>query len=225
MRLRKNNQFNSFNYNNLEDNMFWNIFVKLCMEKNKSPTAIGTELGFSRATVSNWKTGGAPRETALLKIANYFNVSVDYLLGNTDETPTKKLPKTNTKRIPVVGDVAAGIPIEAIEEWDDWEEIDKRKFTAAEYIALKIHGDSMEPEIKNGDIVIIECENPCKTGDYAIVLINGSEATCKKIQFMPDGIRLISLNPEYGPMFFTKKQIEELPVRIFGKVVEIRRTI
>lgn len=78
--------------------MFWNTFVNLCMEKEKSPTAVGLELGFSRATVSNWKSGGIPRETAIRKIADYFGVTVDYLLGNTDnrekaeeKTPSKIL--------------------------------------------------------------------------------------------------------------------------------------
>lgn len=65
--------------------MFWDVFVELCMGKEKSPTAVGLELGLTRATVSNWKKGGAPRETALRKIADYFGVSVDYLLGKTDQ--------------------------------------------------------------------------------------------------------------------------------------------
>lgn len=74
--------------------MFWNTFVNLCMEKEKSPTAVGLELGFSRATVSNWKSGGIPRETAIRKIADYFGVTVDYLLGNTDnrEKAEEKMP-------------------------------------------------------------------------------------------------------------------------------------
>lgn len=78
--------------------MFWNTFVNLCMEKEKSPTAVGVELGFSRATVSNWKSGGIPRETAIRKIADYFGVTPEYLLGETDsrekadeKTPSKIL--------------------------------------------------------------------------------------------------------------------------------------
>lgn len=67
--------------------MFWDNYLQLCIQKNKTPTAIGIELGFSRATVSNWKNGGIPRETALHKIAVYFGVSIDYLLGKS-ETPS-----------------------------------------------------------------------------------------------------------------------------------------
>ena len=71
--------------------MFWDVFVELCMGKEKSPTAVGLELGLTRATVSNWKKGGAPRETALRKIADYFGVSVDYLLGNAEkEKPSEE---------------------------------------------------------------------------------------------------------------------------------------
>ncbi len=203
--------------------MFWETFKRLCQEHGTTPSNVAEAIGGGRSSTTQWKNGSVPQGKKLQKIADYFDVSVDYLLGKTDELPSKPSAESYAKRIPVVGDVAAGIPIEAIQEWDDWEDIDKRQFPAPEYIALKIHGDSMEPDIRNGDRVIVECGNPCRTGDYAIVIVNGSEATCKKIQFMPDGIRLISLNPDYGPMIYTSAQVQELPVRIFGKVVEVRR--
>lgn len=200
--------------------MFWEKFIELCNKNNTNPTAVCKQTNLSPAAATNWRKGSVPNSTTVKKIADYFQVSPDFFYH---ATPKPVRHKTSIKRIPVLGDVAAGIPIEAIEEWDDWEEINADKLTAPDYVALKIHGDSMEPKLENGDIVIVECGNPCKTGDCAIVLINGSEATCKKIQFMPNGIKLISLNPAYDPMFYSKKQIEELPVRIFGKVVESRR--
>ncbi len=200
--------------------MFWEKFIGLCNKHNTNPTTVCKQSNLSPAAATNWRRGSVPNDTTIKKIADYFGVLPDFF-GEDASQPAHN--KASVRRIPVVGDVAAGIPIEAIEEWDDWEEINADKFKAADYVALKIHGDSMEPKLENGDIVIVECGNPCKTGDCAIVLINGSEATCKKIQFMPSGIKLIPLNPDYDPMFFTKEQIEELPVRIFGKVVESRR--
>ena len=66
--------------------MFYEKFVQLCNERKLFPTAVAQELGFSSGTVTWWKKGRAPRDTALQKIAAYFGVSVDYLLGK--DTPT-----------------------------------------------------------------------------------------------------------------------------------------
>lgn len=195
--------------------MFWENLVELCSKQNISPTGLCLKLGFSNATAVRWKKGSMPNDTTLKKIADYFGVSVEYLKGES------KSPR-RIKKIPVLGNVAAGVPIEAIEEWDDWEEIDEDQYPAGEYIALRIHGDSMEPKFSEGDVVIVQYGNPCESGDIAIVMVNGSEATCKKIKFMPEGIFLISLNPEYEPMFFSAKEVVELPVRVLGKVVELR---
>ena len=75
--------------------MFWNNFVSLCTNLGKSTTAVILELGFSRSSVTSWKNGTKPNNTALLKIANYFNVTVDYLLNDNSkqkETPPEELP-------------------------------------------------------------------------------------------------------------------------------------
>lgn len=195
--------------------MFWERLIKICNERGTSPTAVVKALKISGGSVTKWKNGSIPNDTTLLKLADYFGVSVEYLKGES------KSPR-RIKKIPVLGNVAAGVPIEAIEEWDDWEEIDEDQYPAGEYIALRIHGDSMEPKFSEGDVVIVQYGNPCESGDIAIVMVNGSEATCKKIKFMPEGIFLISLNPEYEPMFFSAKEVVELPVRVLGKVVELR---
>ena len=130
-------------------------------------------------------------------------------------------------RIPVFGNVAAGVPILAIENYDrddpdDWEEISEKMANTGDFIALRIHGDSMEPRMQEGDVVIVRLQPNIETGDIAIVRINGDEATCKKIKKTPEGLTLISTNPTYDPMFFTPKEVQTLPVEIIGKVVELR---
>ena len=82
---------------------------------------------------------------------------------------------------------------------------------------------SMEPTIKDGDTVIFRQQPDAETGDIVIALVNWGEGTCKKLKKYDDGIALISINPSYEPMIFTAKQVESLPVRIIGRVVELRR--
>jgi repressor LexA len=90
------------------------------------------------------------------------------------------------------------------------------------YIALTIHGQSMEPRMNEGDVVIVRLQEDVESGETAIVMVNGGDSTCKKIKKTPEGVMLISTNPAYEPMFYTNAQIAELPVRILGKVVELR---
>ena len=175
-------------------------------------------IGISKNYFTDWKSGRIKSYTKYLpQIAEFFDVSVDYLLGN----DTKKKRKVGVK-IPVYGNVAAGVPIEAWDDILDYEEIDEDMASRGEYFALRIKGDSMEPKISDGDVVVVLCQSDVDNGQVAIVLIDGHEATCKKIKKTPEGVYLISTNPKYDPMFYSNKEIKELPVRILGRVVELR---
>ena len=204
-----------------------NRIIDLMKLKNCDNQMLASALGLNRQVVTDWK---AERSKSYMKylpqIADYFGVTVDYLLGKTDEKEPESTRRPGV-RIPVYGNVAAGVPILAIENYDsddpdDWEEITEKMASTGEYFALRIHGDSMEPKISNGDIVIVRIQQTIESGETAIVRINGDEATCKKVKRTPEGMMLISTNPVYEPMFFTPKQVQELPVEIIGKVVELR---
>ncbi len=196
--------------------MFWEKFVELCLLNGTKPNPVAKELGISSGAVTKWKSGSIPHHTTIKKIADYFGVTVDYLLG--------KNINNNQNRIlvPVLGRVAAGVPIEAIEYIEDYEELNKDEFGDGEYFGLTIHGDSMEPRMTEGDVVIVKQQCDVNNGETAIVIVNGSDATCKKIKKTPEGIFLISTNPAYDPKFYSNKEINELPIIIKGKVVELR---
>ena len=126
-------------------------------------------------------------------------------------------------KIPILGSVPCGEPTEAIEEIIGYIEVLPNM--AKDHFGLIAKGDSMAPKIEKGDTLIIKKQSTVESGDVAIVKVNGDEATCKKIVFTDEGITLISLNPNYEPRFFTNAQIESLPIKIIGKVVEIRRKL
>lgn len=134
-------------------------------------------------------------------------------------------PKKDTRKgiiINVLGRVAAGIPIEAIEDIIDTEEITKEMASTGDFFGLQIHGDSMEPRIAEGDVVIVRQQEYAESGDTVIALINGDDATCKRLKKYEHGIMLLSNNPAYEPMVFSEKDIQDKPVTILGKVVELR---
>jgi repressor LexA len=128
------------------------------------------------------------------------------------------------RTIPVLGSVIAGIPIEAIEDIVDYEEIGEDILkTGSEFFGLKVKGDSMSPTLIAGDTIIVRKQEDCENGDIAVVLVNGNEATVKKVLKKETGIMLQPINPAYEPLSFTNKEINKLPVKIIGTVVELRR--
>lgn len=159
------------------------------------------------------------------------SVSTLQLIATATNTPLEDLlPSTKTVsptgrgvRIPVLGRVVAGIPIEAVEEILDYEEITPELAATGEFFALKIRGHSMEPRMMEGDVVIVRRQDDVDSGDVAIVLVNGDEATVKRVKKQPEGITLIATNTSvYEPHFYSNKEISDLPVRILGRVVELR---
>lgn len=172
-------------------------------------------LGISKNVFTDWKGGrNSSYQKHLPRIAEFLGVSVDSLLVGTKSAPVT--------RIPVRGAVAAGVPIEAIEEILDYEELDAHMAAQGEYMALKLRGESMEPRMRSGDVVIVRLQPDVDSGDIAVVMVDGADATVKKIRKSPDGIMLVPYNPSYEPIFYNNAQIESLPVTILGKVVELR---
>ncbi len=186
---------------------------------------LANRLSVNKSVVSSWLSGSRyPRMNTMEKIANIFKIEKSDLIEDKSEKETTS-HHTKGIRIPVLGRVAAGIPIEAIEDIDEWEEIPEAMAKTGEYFALRIKGESMSPKLQPGDIVIVKKQNDVDTGDTAIVLVNGNDATVKQIKKTETGIMLVGLNLEvYQPHFYSNKEIEELPVKIIGKVIESRHT-
>ena len=125
-------------------------------------------------------------------------------------------------RIPVLGKVPAGIPVEAVEEVLSYEELSAAAYPEGYYFGLQISGNSMEPRIQDGDIVIVRKQEDVESGKIAVVLVENENATVKKLIKHEKGISLLPFNQSYTPMFFTWYDVEHLPVRIIGQVVELR---
>nr|DAM28943.1 MAG TPA: repressor protein [Bacteriophage sp.] len=213
---------------------------ELCKEKHISVNALEQELGFAKGSLCKIDKN-KPSSEKLQKLANYFNVQLEYLTGASEFKTKKEMLQHfddvyNTPalqsdvfrlekgmKIPVLGSVAAGTPIFAEENYIGSEEISEELASTGEFFGLKIKGDSMSPRIMEGDTVIIRQQDDAESGDIVIVLINGDSATCKRLMKYQEGISLISFNPAYEPMTFSNKDIMEKPVRIIGKVVENRQ--
>lgn len=207
-------------------NAFSQQLVHYLEISGKTRAELADHLGVGRSTVSMWiKNGNMPRMKTLYDICQFLNIPSIEMLTRPQEPATAIENFGRLKKgvvIPVLGSVAAGIPIEAIEDVIDTEEITQEMAATGKFFGLKIKGNSMEPRICNGDVVIVRQQEDAESGDIIIACVNGDEATCKRLRKYEDGIALISSNPSYDPMYFSNKEIEQKPVSILGKVVELR---
>ncbi len=196
-----------------------------------SQKAFADELNISKSSINMYERGERePSLEVLEAIADYFNVDMDFLLGKSDVKNKLMLSFLSGQnnnaskgiKIPVLGYVRAGVPIEAVEEILDYEEITESMARTGDFFALSIKGDSMEPKISEGDVVIVRKQEKVENGELAVVLVNGHDATVKKFYMNESGVTLISTNPAFEPFTFTKQEVVELPIRVIGKVVELR---
>lgn len=209
--------------------------IKDYRQKNKlSMDAFSERSGISKAYISlleknrHPQTGKAiaPSIQCIKQAADGMHIDFNILFSMLDGDVTlNTIPpkeKVSGVKINVLGRVAAGIPLEAIEEIIDTEEISEDMAHTGEFFGLLIHGNSMEPRMYEGDVVIVRQQDDAENGDIVIAMVNGDDATCKRLRKYRDGIELISINPAYQPMFYSNEDIQNKPIKIIGKVVELR---
>lgn len=189
------------------------------IEMNYTMKELAEKVGVSEGTISRWESGDISnmRRDKIVNLAKTLHISPAAIMEWDEQEQ-----RTNAIRIPVLGRVAAGIPIEMVEDVIDWEEIDDATAKLGTIFALSIKGDSMEPRIVSGDVVIVRQQDDAESGDIVIVSVNGDDATCKRLRKYKDGIELIPSNPSYSPIFFSNEEIVAKPVKILGKVIELR---
>lgn len=202
--------------------IFINNLDKYMRLNEISQTDLSIKLGVNKSVVSSWLSGSRyPRMNTMERIATIFHVEKSDLIEKKDTVA--KAPRMPVK-IPILGSVVAGIPLDAIEDIIGYEEITPEMAAQGDYFALRIKGASMEPVLTEGDVVIVKKQSYCDSGDIAIVLVNGNEATVKKVTYSDAGITLIGYNAAvYPPRLYTPQEVQNLPVQIIGRVIESRR--
>lgn len=198
---------------------------------NMRPQDLANASGVSKASISQYLSGShAPSNISSGKMAKVLNVSPVWLMGfdvpmHEAKEPVQKFKTYKSVKIPVLGAVAAGEPIDAIENVEGWEDIPEDWTKHGEYFALRIQGHSMSPDIRDGDVVIVRVQPVVENGEIAIVCVNGESATCKRLKRYETELCLIPINSDYETLRFTPQEVESLPVTILGRVIEIRRKL
>lgn len=197
-------------------------YMKLnCKDRND----ICRDLKFPYTTFAEWYNGNIyPRIDKIEMLANYFNIKKSDLIERKENEDILKkigaipLSEIETISIPILGTVKAGYDYLAQENIIDYVGFKLKKSDIENYYALNIVGDSMEPLFDEGDTILVHKQDNFENGDNCVVLINGNEATVKKVYKGTNGIELKAVNPYYPPRLFTKEEIKTLPIQVIGVV-------
>lgn len=196
-----------------------NRIKKLRDEFNYTQQDLADKLNSSKSVIGLYESETRkPSLEVLVKLSEIFNCSIDYILCKTDV----RNAIVHIARIPVLGTVKAGYDWLAEENVVDYITLKEELPNMEEYYALRVTGDSMLPLLSDGDLVIVHNQNDVESGQTAVVLINGEEATVKKVVKTTEGIELHSMNPYYPVKKFTLEDMKNIPVKIIGRVKEAK---
>lgn len=201
---------------------------QLRRQKGLTQEELGKYIGVKKAAVMKYEKGNVQnmKRSSIETLSKLFDVTPSYLMC-LEENENNNDNKLTYKRIPVLGSIPAGVPIELIQDVIDYEDISEEMLKGGkEYFALKVKGTSMWPKYLDGDTIIVLKQNDCESGQDAIVMVNGNDGTLKRVIKKDTGITLEPINQqEYNSVSYSNEDIEKLPIRILGVVKEIRRKI
>lgn len=206
-------------------------FQELCEARDVTPYKVSKATGVSTQALSAWKNGQyTPKQDKIQRIADYFGVPVSYFYEEATlpdrllvDYPLEWWNRNEHLFDEPVYDVAAGPGYRNETQPQEFIENTKRE---EEYSYARVHGDSMLPELRDGDIVKVHHQTETNPSDFTLVRINGDEAACKYVEIVENGVWLRAENKEvYPDKFYSIAEVMSLPVQIIGKVVELRREL
>ncbi|PCF84638.1 LexA family protein [Staphylococcus intermedius] len=191
-------------------------------ELNLTLEQVGDLVGVGKSTVRKWETGDIEnmKRDKIVKLAKALKVSPSYIMGIDEEQP--QLETLPVKKIPVLSKISAGMPIYTEENLIDYIYFATKNLNHnKEEFGLCVSGDSMDKLFQDGDIVVVEKDAIVENGQLGVVMINGYNATVKRIRYNNDQIVLIpeSNNPQHYPQVYGKND----EVKIVGRVVASQR--
>lgn len=202
--------------------MSYQIFNRLLSERETTVYRVAKETGIPASTFTDWKNGrSVPKADKMIKIANFFGVSLDALLGAEGAEPTGTAFERGGKLIPIIGEIRAGSPIITNEtllgrEYADVDDAD-------EYFYLKVRGDSMKNiGMIDGSIVLFRKQQYAEENDVVACLVGGDSATVKRFSRSRKNVYLLPENEDYSPIHLTTDDFESGEARILGVAVEIK---
>lgn len=200
---------------------------QLRRERKLTQEELGKILGVKKAAVQKWESGtvrNLKRDT-IKKLADYFGVSpASFVDEENSFNEITDVFTENFHKIPVYESVSAGFGAFADSKIVDYLAVHEKNPSDVPYLmGIKVHGDSMYPKIEDGDIIVVRKQTSVDSGSIAVVLIDEEEGVVKKVEYGPDWVDLVSINPEYKTRRFSGKEVTRL--RVVGLVKRVIKEI
>lgn len=201
------------------------LYLKELREnKGLTQSELAKILSVSPSSIGMYEQGRRePDSETLRKLSSFFNVTIDYLLGNSNQKKEVTFPLGATHRVPIIGTVRCGPGGLAYEHIDGYMMIDE-SYNPAEIRGFRAEGDSMIGDgIYDGDLCLIRLQPEVENGDIAVVVIDGEEGCLKHVTIDKENsvIVLSSSNPAYPQRVFTGPDTND--ICIVGKLIEVHR--
>jgi repressor LexA len=195
--------------------LFGKRLAEVMSENNDTTYSLGEYLGLTNATISRYTTGDiAPKIPTIQAIAEKYGVDPAWLIG-TEGVGKYSEKNQASKKIPILGTIAAGTPILAHENIEGYEYVPE---DVKVDFCLRVKGDSMiGARILDGDTVYIRKQPEVENGDIAAVIIDNEEATLKRVYRLNGTVILRAENPNYKDRTFSKKDMKQ--IAILGKAI------
>ena len=198
------------------------------IELNLTMLEVAKLVGVSEATISRYESGNIKnmRRDRIEKYAKALQVSPSEFLDIQEEPQISKIPYTEegTVLVPLIGKVAAGYSCHAEDNISEYIRTDGSSLkTGYDYFWLEVKGDSMEPELHEKDLVLVQEQSELDTECYAVVTVDNEDGLVKQVQIDNEKITLKSINPYYPPRVFEKQDMNR--IKIVGRVIEIKRRL
>ena len=200
--------------------------------REMSPAELAKKTGIGEGAISQYRKGAyKASQRNLEKIASALSVSIPWLMGVSNEyapsekssLPPSSIPFTSSHKAPILGTIPAGYPVLAFEDIEGYADI---PYSDEEnYFFLRVKGDSMEPKIRTGDLVLIRRQPCAEDGQIVAARVNGDEATLKRYKQQGDTVLLLPENPAYEPRIVSAADFESGYAQIIGVVLELRRAM
>lgn len=183
-------------------------------------------IGSTQQVISRYENGeNDVKSSVIIKMSRALGVTISYLLGLSDDPYATPISPANTPMVPVVGRIAAGDPREAIAQTDEYAPLPPQFVDDDhEYLWFQLSGNSMNKHFASDTWLLIRLTWDVKNGEIGAFMVNGDDATVKRVRYEDDGVHLIpeSYDPEYREIFISKNDPSAPSFRPLGPVVYFR---
>lgn len=209
-------------------NLLFARISALCYKKLITLGELEKLSGIAHGAFFNWEKFSSPGIDSLVKLANYLNVSVSYLTGNSNDKsgaiPKRKLTSIDeyVVKIPVLKYITSDLFIDDEKNIIDWEEMKFEFPPYSHFFAIKVKDNSLFPRALKNDLLIVQAQDYADSGNIVVVALDEKNIYVRRLIKFKDEFLFLPLNPDHRILVSNNLRMKKTPIKILGRVIELR---